>query len=76
MFENYSRIRLLTDAYRHENIQAGAVGYIIEVYPDDHYEIEFSDENGITIAQIVVGGDEIELFAEGAEQNAEQITAS
>ena len=75
-FEIYSRIRMLTDTYRDENARAGAVGYSIEVYPDDHYEIEFSDENGITIAQIVAQGDEIELCPENIEQLTERMMTS
>jgi hypothetical protein len=61
---------MLTDAYLDENAPAGAVGYIIEVYPDNHYEIEFSNENGITLAQIVARGDEIELYPENVARRA------
>ncbi len=70
MLENYSRVRLLTDAWRSENVHAGMVGYVIEIYPNDHYEIEFSDKDGITIAQIVAKGDEIELYPEDVERLA------
>ena len=70
MLENYSRVRMLTDAYRTENVYAGMVGYVIEIYPNDHYEIEFSNKDGITVAQIVAGGDEIELYPEDVERLA------
>lgn len=56
----YSRIRLLTDVYESEGVSVGAIGYIIEVYNDEAYEIEFSDDNGITIAQVVVKQNEVE----------------
>ena len=56
----YTRVRLLTDRYRAEGTTAGDVGYIIEIYPDGAYEVEFSDRQGISYAQIVVNGDEIE----------------
>jgi len=59
MLKNYSRVRLLTDRYREEGVAAGAIGYVIEVYPGGNYEVEFSDENGITIAQIVAREDEL-----------------
>ncbi len=68
MLENYSRVRMLTDAYRSENVHIGMVGYVIEIYPNDHYEIEFSNEDGITVAQIVARGDEIELYPEEVER--------
>jgi hypothetical protein len=56
--KNYSRVRLLNDRYRDEGVTAGAIGYVIEVYGDDAYEVEFSAEDGTTIAQFVVHGDE------------------
>lgn len=60
----YSRIRLLTDEYCSEGICIGAIGYIIEVYADDAYEVEFSDEAGTTIAQIVLKEDQSALQEE------------
>ena len=68
ILENYSRVRMLTDAYQSENVHIGMVGYVIETYPDNHHEIEFSNEDGITVAQIVTRGDEIELYPEEVEQ--------
>jgi hypothetical protein len=59
--ENYSRVRLLTDRYQADGVDIGAIGYIIEIYADDFYEVEFSNKDGITIAQIVVHLSEIEL---------------
>lgn len=59
MLENYSRVRLLTDRYQNKGVAAGTIGYVIEVY-DDAYEVEFSNPNGITIAQVVVQPDELE----------------
>lgn len=58
----YSRVRLLTDRFRGEGVDIGAIGYIIEVYNNENYEVEFSDSRtGITIAQIVAKENEIEL---------------
>lgn len=68
MLKNYSRVRMLTDAYQGENVHAGMVGYVIEIYPNDHYEIEFSNADGITVAQIVAKGNEIELYPEEVER--------
>lgn len=60
--EQYSRIRLLTDKYKEEGVSSGDFGYIIEVYGDGNYEVEFSDGNtGITIAQIVASDEDMEL---------------
>ena len=57
--QNYFRVKLLVDTYSQEGVGIDSIGYVIEVYPDEKYEVEFSDEHGITIAQIVVGSDEI-----------------
>lgn len=57
--ENYAQVRLVTDRYAAEGANAGDIGYIIEVYPDA-YEVEFSDAQGVTYAQIVVRPNEIE----------------
>ena len=61
MLQNYSRVRLLTDKYQPEGASCFDVGYIIEVYPDNKYEVEFSDSNGITTAQVVAEGNELQL---------------
>lgn len=58
---NYSEIKLLTDKYASEGVLADAVGYVIEVY-ENGYEVEFSDNNGITIALFSVKEGEIEAI--------------
>ena len=50
---NYSRVRLLSDGFEPQSASRGDLGYIIEVYPSDYYEVEFSDADGSTFAQIV-----------------------
>jgi len=60
MLENYSRVRLLTDKYQFEGASCFEVGYIIEVYPDNRYEVEFSASDGITTAQIVASEEELQ----------------
>ena len=51
-WQNYTVVRLLTNSYASEGAERGAIGTIIEVYADA-YEIEFSDADGVTYAQIV-----------------------
>lgn len=58
-FEVYTRVILLSDAYFAQGIYRGAIGYIIEIYGDNEYEVEFSDPTGTTIAQIVVNRNDI-----------------
>jgi len=53
MLKNYSRVRLLTDEYQSEGATKDSLGYIIEVYTDGMYEVEFSRSDGTTYAQIV-----------------------
>ncbi len=61
MLKNYSRVRLLTDDYKNEGISRGAVGYIIEVFNDGFYEVEFSDSEGTTAALLALKESELEL---------------
>lgn len=60
-FLNYTRVRLLSNKYNSEGVDSGDIGYIIEIYNKDAYEVEFSNHNGITVALIVVHPDEIEV---------------
>ena len=64
MLPNYSRVRLQTEKYQSFGARLFDVGYIIEVYPDGDYEVEFSDSNGLTTAQIVAKEEDLQL-AEG-----------
>ncbi len=45
------------------------LGYVIESYSDGKYEVEFSDANGITIAQIVAGEEDLVLVPEAEPQD-------
>lgn len=64
-FANYQKVRLLTHRFLDEGVSVGAEGYIIEVYRDNHYEVEFSDpQTGITIAQVVATASELEAIEE------------
>lgn len=60
MLENYSRVRLLTDRFRSEGAAEGDLGYVIETYPDGACEVEFSNPQGITFAQIIACEDELQ----------------
>jgi hypothetical protein len=61
MLPNYSRVRLMTDRFYQEDLKIGDIGYIIETYSDDAYEVEFSGAMGVTVGQIVVHGSELEV---------------
>jgi Domain of unknown function (DUF4926) len=58
----YQVVRLLTNNYQNEGIKKGDIGSIIEDYGDNHYEVEFSDSNGITIALLALPGGELEVI--------------
>lgn len=64
MLDNYSRVRLMTDRFQSQGALCFDVGYIIEVYPDRKYEVEFSDSKGVTTAQIVASEEELQLAPE------------
>ncbi|WP_139356767.1 DUF4926 domain-containing protein [Leptospira alexanderi] len=60
--KQYSKVKIKTNKYILENVDVGQQGYIIEVYPDGNYEVEFSNkETGETIALLVLNEKEIEL---------------
>lgn len=62
MIPQYSRVKLVTDRHESEGGHLGMVGYIIEVYGDGNYEVEFSNTTtGITLAQLVVNEDDVVL---------------
>lgn len=52
--EPYSLVKLLTDRYQDRGVAAGALGTILEVYEDEAYEIEFSRDDGTTLAWFAV----------------------
>jgi len=63
--ELYTRVKLLTDKY--DNLHEGMLGYIIEIYEKNMFEVEFSDFNtGETIEQIVLPLSEITIDENGA----------
>ena len=64
MIPQYSRVKLTTNRYDKEGARIGMLGYVIESYADSKYEVEFSDINGTTIAQIVAREEELILAPE------------
>ena len=56
----YSRARVRTERFLDEGVRKGDLGWIIENYPDGVYEVEFSNAQGITVAQIVATDDDLE----------------
>jgi len=64
MIPQYSRVQLTTARFEGEGVRLGMIGYVIECYADGNYEIEFSNEKGITIAQVVASGDDIRIISD------------
>jgi len=63
--QTLSLVCLTTERYRPKGVDVGAVGVILDVYADG-YEVEFSREDGSTIAWFAVDRDEVEPLAEAA----------
>ena len=60
MLPEYSRVRLITDKYAKDGVPEGTLGYVIEVYNDGKYEVEFSNpETGSTVAQLVIAHEDV-----------------
>ena len=49
----------LTDDMPHHELQRGQVGTVVEVLAPDVYEVEFSDNEGRTYAELAVNGDQL-----------------
>lgn len=60
-----SLVCLTTERYRAKGVDVGATGVVLDVY-DDGYEVEFSRQDGSTIAWFAVERDEVEPLAEAA----------
>lgn len=62
-FKLFDFVRLKRDIPL-RNLRRGMAGTIIEVFdkPNRAYEVEFSDDNGVTIAQLALQPDEIDLI--------------
>lgn len=64
MIPNYSRVRLVSDGYGDQGGCYGMIGYVIEIHPGANYEVEFSDAAGVTVAQMVIGGNDLVVIPE------------
>jgi Domain of unknown function (DUF4926) len=53
MIPCFSRVMVLTDKYGDRGVPCGARGYVIEVYDNGEYEVEFSGADGVNYASIV-----------------------
>ena len=53
MIEQYAKVRIVTNRFHAEGVQAGDIGYVIECHPKGHYEVEVSNPDGVTTAQFV-----------------------
>jgi hypothetical protein len=62
--ESYSLVELLTNLYQDRGVSIGAIGTILEVYEDGAYEVEFSQDDGTTVAWLAVSQDEVKPFVE------------
>lgn len=58
MLQIYSRVKVISNSHVEEGVPEGTVGYIIEVYKYA-YEVEFSNNEGISFAQIVLQPSEV-----------------
>jgi hypothetical protein len=57
----YDKVRVISDRFREEGAPRGTIGYIIEQWRDDVFEVEVSREDGTTIALFAAKEDGLEL---------------
>ncbi|XVU27055.1 DUF4926 domain-containing protein [Actinoplanes sp. CA-054009] len=62
--ELYDTVRLLVDLPE-ERLTAGAVGAVVHVFdsPRRAYEVEFTDGDGRTVAQVALTPDQVQLIS-------------
>ena len=60
----FQRVRLLTDIYIDDGVKTGDIGVILEDYDGENFEVEFSDDEGITIALFAIAGKYLELVSD------------
>ena len=61
----FTKVRLIHDAYQHEGLQVGMIGYVIEVHAPGVYEVEFSGANGEALALLSLKEADLEPCPEG-----------
>jgi hypothetical protein len=64
MFNEYDVVKL-TEDMPEENLSSGATGTVLMVYTDSPptYEVEFSDDSGVTLALITIRGNKLDLVS-------------
>ena len=60
----YDRIRVLTARFDANGVSVGLEGYVVDEYGDGCLEIEFSNPDGSTFAQIVARRVDLQLVEE------------
>lgn len=60
----YQKVKLLSDKYSADGLRVGDIGRIMEIYPDDFYEVDFYYSNGTTIAMFAFPACELAPIAE------------
>ena len=69
MIKLYDPVALLEDL-PDQNLVRGQVGYVIEIYALDAYEVEFSEANtGITYGMVVLRPDQLMLLRHAPTDN-------
>jgi Domain of unknown function (DUF4926) len=58
----YNRVLYVGPVNVQEKIYPGDTGYVIEDYSDGNFEVEFSNPDGKTKTQVVVGESNLTLF--------------
>ena len=58
--KQYERVRLRTDRFVSDGAKKGDVGFVIEIYPDGNVEVEFSNADGVSYAQLVATPEDLE----------------
>ena len=61
MLPIYTRVKARTDRLSGDGVERGRTGYVIEIYEDGGYEVEFSNPDGSTILLTSMSEDELEL---------------
>jgi len=63
-FHPYDRVEIVTDRFAEEGVTPGMVGYVIERWDSDAFEVEVMRNDGSTLAQFVANSSDLRLSAQ------------
>lgn len=58
----YQNVRLITDRYVEDGLKIGMTGIVLEKYDDEHFEIEWFNDSGNSVALFAFSINDFEVI--------------